>query len=638
MTQKLKYERYITPENEAETLPHFKEFILENKQHPDILKAIGETAGFALFADALQTLALISELGYDLNTIKDIDGCLLLHFAAALGLNDALTLFKKLGVNLEVKNWQGLTPLYVAMHACKHDTVEHLLNLGCKVDPLFPLIKKIDEEALEALLEDLDTEVVNIRELLLSKGFAPNLDYYLIELEKTKFTFVDFSGMSLVHANISAGGREIKFSFENANLENATVGSSLLKSDNVNFKGANLNGASGIVEEGFYQSLLPAKTNFVPILESNYFSQEHLIRAFDLKEALSPDEESFGDCRGLVFEYARYILNSKSKGASGDLDKNFIDKLYRKLGEERGNAVDRIHTYQGTLQDSKSVKSEYIELNLESYPKFLQSLHSLDKAEFVELVIGDAHTTAIRAVEGQGYIFFDPNYGIFKYSNSQDLYNELLLKLPFLYQALVEGGEHHGLTVRDLGKRVFELGLINAENKDAKNIHKLYAALKAGDIKTIETLAKVQKIDAVGCTFSFHQAYNILKFAIYQSSEESLIALISNNTKLDLHSKANVVFIISHLILTGKLSKPVLDTLSHKALELGALEGKAIIDSAYNLQCNLEEKHITVTTEDNTLIECLTECLTVENNLTLRPDCSELHITINWLPEHFDLM
>ncbi len=106
MPQKLQYSEFllIDPQNYSKSLPSLKKFILTNKEHPDISKAVGEIAGSAIFNNSLEVLSIVHKLDYSLHTLKDMDGYLLPHLAADIGKNEAFTLLKKLGVNLEVKN------------------------------------------------------------------------------------------------------------------------------------------------------------------------------------------------------------------------------------------------------------------------------------------------------------------------------------------------------------------------------------------------------------------------------------------------------------------------------------------------------------------------------------------------------
>ncbi len=546
------------------------------------------------------------------------------------------------------------------MHQGKYDTALHLQKLGCKVDPLFPIIKKIGSDGFSSLLEELETDNVNIKELLISKGFAPNLDYLHIDLSESTFNFADFSGISLVYADIDLGNT--KASFEKANLDNALVRTSggIIKNDAVNFAQATLNGTTGVIEEKFYKSLTPEQslnTNFIAVSEERFFSQYDFIKALDLKN--SRGEESHGECQGFVIEYGRYILRNIQKGTSDDLNQKFIDKLHLKLKEPADNSVSRIHTYQNTLQTNYYVERNTA-LNLESYSKFLESFSSLSDAHLIALYISTpysgGHVAAIRAILDQasgsvtGYTFFNPDSGVSKPLSAEELYKEILLKLPVLHREESTGNME--LSARDLGKQILELGLISKDtasyNKDGKNIHKLVTALVTNDIASIKALSAVQKIDTVGyraLASSDIQInnYNTLKLAIYKSSEEALIALIQSNTKLDLNSKDNILFIIEHLIIADKLSKPVLEALSHKAQELGAVTGKAMIDDAMHLKYTYQKlspdsnapNHLKIITDanDTSLLASLAKSCD-DSHIPCTLEASVLHVPLDSIILH----
>lgn len=593
----------INNENQGERLPAIKSFILENKEHPDIMLAIGNIAGCAIRKNALKVCALIINLGYDLSSIKDEASYLLLHNAAESGYNDALTFFKEANVNLEIQNWQGLTPLYAAMHAGEYNTALHLQKLGCKVDPSRPIIKKISPYESMTLLEACESSSVNISELLASNGYSLNLDYQTIIVPET-IKSINFDGVSLVYADIFCEN-PTKFSFKGSNLKHALLHTSPLSDDLTNLEDANLEEATFLIEENFYKKLPGTqieKSNAIIIDPETYFCQNDLIDYFELKD--HNGQESDGDCLGLVIEYGRHILRNQQKGKAGNLEQSFIKKLQRKFQEPAGNATSRIHSYQCMLQTRKVDKGIY--LDLDTHQKFIDSLSELGEADLIHASVSckdgpeksnSLHSIAIRKLKSGGYAFFNPTYGEKHFPDSLGLYKELI-KNSTLHRDPRDGNQCFFAT--NLKNMIDELGLVS-NNKDSKHIYILYQALKKMHIGGIMRFSSAQKIDMLGYihmsigSAAFMQSTNPLTFAISTCPENVIIALISSNTKLDLNSRENVTFILLHLMNSEKLTKPIINALRSKAEELHAsLESIALIDAAYDVEVEV----VHATTDD----------------------------------------
>jgi hypothetical protein len=592
-------------------LNEVENWLTANKEKSNYHEYIIELAEDAITRNKLAVLQLITKHGHNLLEMKDTSGLDLMHLAAFLGKNEALSYFASLG-DIDVRDEQGNTPLYVAMRYGHNGTVDHLIKLGCKVDPEKPIIRKVSPKILKGLIDKLDSKTLNMAELLKANGFEPNLDFYEIFIPDGKFDIIDLSNMSFISCNIRFN-TNTTVSFENSNLQDALITCNnykLLTGETIHFEGANLKGLSGIVEKSFYESIKTCnETNLIPIDQNPYLPQGKLMIHNNIKEQSEEKlskELSEGLCLGLSIEHGRSVVRSLQKNADCDPDLKFINKLKSLYGpsNDKGKAMlERIKIYQDNFQHNVSVRKE---LSLSSLKEFSDSLTNQFPDSELFILYLPQHAITVRVIKdsktniAKGYKLFDPNFGLAHVQNNDELF-QLLSKLGILYQKFT-GYNQIKLFAKDLPNYLEEMGLvcndIDKYNKDNKNLHELFNAIKDRDIEKLAKLSANQKIDYHN-QYSFSSPpsklpkteesmlyeHNPLQFAI-QSTEEVLITLISNNTKLDL-SKPSCIVLITNLMKANKLSQAVVEILSKKALELGQTEAKELFDMILEVQKHL---------------------------------------------------
>jgi ankyrin repeat protein len=589
---------------DLDDLNEVENWLTVNKEKSNYHEYIIKLADKAIAESKLTVLQLLTKHGHNLLSMKAADGAYLVHIAAYHGNNEALSYFASLG-DIDMKSDLGNTPLYIAMRHGHNDTVDHLVNLGCKVDPEKPIIRKAHPKILDELIGKLDSKILNMAELLKANGFEPNLDFYEIFIPDGKFDIIDLSNMSFISCNIRFN-INTTVSFESSNLQDALIASNdykLITGETICFKGANLKGLSGIIEKNFYESIeTQNETNLIPIDQDNYFSQLRLIKNNNIK-GRNQEELSEGVCLGLSIEHGRSIIRALQKNADCDLDLNFLNKLkllYEPSNGKGSARLERIKMYQDDLQHIFNER----ELSLNSLKEFSESLlDQFPDSEFFMLHLPH-HAATMRIIKDpktntvKGYKLFDPNFGLAHVQNNDELF-QLLSKLMVLYQRLT-GDNQTKLFAADLPSYLEGMGLVCSDvdqyNKDSKNLHELFNAIKNQDIEKLAKLSANQKIDYHNHFYRYSppsklliteeaalKEHNPLQLAIRNGADGVLITLISNNTKLDL-SKSSCMVLITNLIKADKLSKAVVETLSKKALELGQTEAKELFDSILEIQ------------------------------------------------------
>ncbi|MBP7190706.1 MAG: hypothetical protein KA998_05675, partial [Rickettsiaceae bacterium] len=250
----------------------------------------------------------------------------------------------------------------------------------------------INQSSIQEIVENAqEGEILNIKEVLESRGFAPDLSTLTIDFSNNKSSLVNFTGIDLTLAEIK-----------------------------------NLDHSKSVIFEDGSSTLSPFNPD--SLIRNYSFQQSTLVLSHITKLNYT------GVCFGIAVEMARYIAKRKAQNRNADIKKlsrEFIVKLFRKTKnldknmnyKSSDNFLRRIMIYQTSQTFSGMIKKHRINRNVDSSKRsgFFETMpEDIKNARMIGIGYGASKNRGhiiniFREQDNIGrnrYIIFDSNIGL----------------------------------------------------------------------------------------------------------------------------------------------------------------------------------------------------------------------------------